>query len=65
MKLFQYEKTGTTAVVLAVLYLILFGAWIANLVKFIGILDNPVGAMFVARLVGLFVAPLGALLGFV
>ena len=65
MKLFQYQKFSTVAIILAILYLTAVGAWIANIVKFIGILDNPVTAMFVARLVGIFAVPLGMILGFV
>lgn len=38
--------------------------WIANLVKLIGILDGGVTAMFIARMVGVFAAPLGSVLGF-
>ena len=65
MKLFQYQKFSAGAIILAILYLIAVGAWIANIVKFIGILDNPITAMFVARLVGIFAVPLGMILGFV
>ena len=65
MKLFQYQKFSAGAIILAIFYLIAVGAWIANIVKFIGILDNPITAMFVARLVGIFAVPLGMILGFV
>lgn len=41
-----------------------FGGWIANVVKFIGMLDGSVTAMFIARIVGVFVPPFGAILGF-
>ena len=40
------------------------GGWIANLVKLIGMLDGGVTAMFIARIVGVFAAPLGSVLGF-
>lgn len=40
------------------------GGWVANIVKLIGILDGGLTAMFVARIVGVFAAPLGAVLGF-
>ena len=39
--------------------------WIANIVKFLGMLDGGVTAMFIARIAGVFIAPLGAVLGFV
>lgn len=39
--------------------------WIANIVKIIGSLDDPtVTPMLIARVVGAFVAPIGAVLGF-
>jgi hypothetical protein len=40
------------------------GGWIANVVKLIGMLGGEITAMFVARCVGVFAAPLGAILGF-
>lgn len=41
------------------------GGWIANIVKLAGMLDGSVTAMFIARIVGIFAAPLGVVLGFV
>jgi hypothetical protein len=38
--------------------------WIANIVKLIAMLDGGVTAMFIARIVGILLAPLGAVLGF-
>ncbi len=43
---------------------LMIGGWIANIVKFFGMLDGEVTAMFIARVIGVFVAPLGSLLGF-
>lgn len=40
------------------------GGWIANIVKLIGVIDGSITAMFIARIVGVFFAPLGAVLGF-
>lgn len=37
--------------------------WIMNVVKIIGSLNEPITAMFIARVVGAFAAPLGAILG--
>jgi hypothetical protein len=42
----------------------LFG-WVANIVKLVGMIDGGVTAMFIARIVGVFAAPAGAVLGFV
>lgn len=39
--------------------------WIMNIAKIVGTLGDPtVTPMFVARIVGVFLAPLGAVLGF-
>jgi len=40
------------------------GGWIANIVKLVDMLDGDVTAMFIARIVGIFAAPLGAVLGY-
>lgn len=42
-----------------------FGGWVANIVKFFYMLDGGVSALFIARIVGIFVAPVGAVLGYV
>ena len=38
--------------------------WVMNIVKFVGMLDGGITAMFIARIVGIFFAPLGGILGF-
>jgi len=40
------------------------GGWVANVVKLIGMIDGELTAMFIARIVGVFAAPLGAILGY-
>lgn len=40
------------------------GGWVANIVKLIGAIGGEISAMFIARCVGVFAAPLGAVLGF-
>lgn len=40
------------------------GGWIANIVKLVGSNFDPITGMVVARAIGIFVAPLGAVLGF-
>jgi len=47
------------------MWLAIVGGWIANIVKFIGMLDGGVTAMFIARIVGMVLAPLGVILGYV
>lgn len=48
----------------AVVFLLGLGGWIANIVKLIGSGFDPLTGMVVARAIGIFVAPLGAVLGF-
>ena len=38
--------------------------WIANIVKLIGMIHGEITAMFIARAVGVFAAPVGAILGY-
>lgn len=40
------------------------GGWIANIVKLVGSNFDPITGMVIARAIGIFVAPLGAVLGF-
>jgi hypothetical protein len=40
------------------------GGWIANLVKLVGGVDDPITTLFVLRVVGIFAPPLGAILGY-
>ena len=40
------------------------GGWIANIVKLVGSNFEPLTGMVVARAIGIFVAPLGAVLGY-
>ncbi|MDR6455518.1 hypothetical protein [Variovorax paradoxus] len=51
---------GTIA---AGLWLLAVGSWIANIVKFVGLLGGEVTTMFIARMVGIPFAPLGMVLG--
>lgn len=46
------------------LVLLLIGGWISNIVKLIGMFDGPVTTMFIGRIVGVFAAPVGAVLGY-
>ena len=51
-------------VVLVILWLAAIGGWIANIVKIFGTAADPLTAWFVIRCVGVFVAPVGAVLGY-
>lgn len=47
-----------------ILCLACIGGWLANIVKFVGMLDGGISAMFIARIVGMVLAPLGVVLGY-
>lgn len=60
-------NTKTTKVILIVYFLLLCAmiyGWFANLVYLFGMLGGDVNALFIARVVGLFLAPMGAILGY-
>ncbi len=40
------------------------GGWIANIVKIFAIMNEPITGMFILRIVGVFAAPVGAVLGY-
>ncbi len=52
-----------SAVFFVTLVIFFAGGWIANIFKFVRMLDGEVTAMFIARGIGIFAAPLGAILG--
>lgn len=66
----SYRRTsvddGAWIIGLGWLVLVLIGAvgWIWNIVKIVQHIADPISAMFIARCVGVFAAPLGAVLGF-
>ena len=51
------------AIFVLTLWLAAIGGWIANIVKLIGMINDPVTGMMMLRAVGIFAAPLGAILG--
>lgn len=47
-----------------VLWVAGFIGWVMNLVSLVHSLHDPITGMFIARCVGVFAAPLGAILGY-
>ena len=45
-------------------FVVAFGGWVANIVKLFGTSFDPLTAMAVMRVVGIFMAPIGSVLGF-
>ena len=60
------KQLGFTMTELAVVmaWLLMACGWIANIVKLVNSDFDPLTGMVVARIIGVFVAPLGAVLGF-
>jgi len=64
MKRFQQ---GFTAVELFIVALVLLGGggWIANIVKLVGMDFGAITGMLIVRAIGIFIAPLGAVMGYI
>ena len=62
----RYTDSNTTAgLLILIVWALAIGGWIANIVKFVGMIGaNEITTMFLARLVGIPVGPLGAVLGY-
>lgn len=50
--------------VVVLIWLAAVGGWIANIVKIVGTISDPITGMFILRCVGIIAAPLGAVLGY-
>lgn len=53
-----------TMAFLVVVFLAVFGGWVANVVKLAGADFSVITGMLVLRVIGIFAAPLGAVLGY-
>lgn len=62
----MYQRGASTLVgVFWLFFIIVFGiGWIRNILDIISMLDGPVTAMFIFRCIGIFVFPLGGVLGY-
>lgn len=45
-------------------FLLAVGGWVANIIKVFGAVSDPITGMFILRVVGIFAAPVGAVLGY-
>lgn len=55
---------GFAAICIILLWLAAAFGWIANIVKIFGSAAEPITALFIIRCVGVFAAPVGAVLGY-
>lgn len=60
----MYGLRGFSFFVVAILAALGLFGWGWNVVKLLGMLDGGVTAVFVVRIVGVFVAPLGGIVGY-
>lgn len=60
------KQKGFTLIELIIVIIVLFGAggWIANIVKLVHMINDPVTNMFIARAVGVVLFPFGMILGY-
>jgi hypothetical protein len=66
MKLFRFPaNAGVVALIaLAMVWLAAIGGWIANIVKIFAAAGDAITGWFIFRCIGVVVAPLGAILGY-
>lgn len=55
---------ATLTIIFSLIAIMGIGGWIWNIVKIVQTFDAVLTGMFIARCIGVFVAPLGAVLGF-
>lgn len=61
----KIKLTPGLFVVVLVFVAVLIGAWVVNIVKLFGMVgEGGVSTMFIARIVGIFIQPIGVVLGF-
>lgn len=58
------DSSVSVLVIYLVIIVAFLGGWIANIVKLIGSDFDPITGMVIARIIGVFLAPLGSVLGF-
>lgn len=54
----------TSSFIFLTIFVIALGGWVANIVKLLSELFDPITGLFIARIAGIFMAPLGSVLGF-
>ncbi len=61
------KQRGYTIVELVWVVLLVAGAvgWVWNIVRIVGHMSDPITGLFVVRCIGVFVAPVGAVLGYI
>ena len=61
----QRGYTGVMALFIIALWVLALGGWIANIVKLVGMDFGAITGLLIVRAIGIFIAPLGAVMGFI
>ena len=60
----QRGYTGALALFIIALWVLALGGWIANIVKLVGMDFGAITGLLIVRAIGIFIAPLGAVMGY-
>jgi len=60
----KLQLKGFAVVAFFAIFIAAIIGWVMNVIAIIGALSGPITAMFIARCVGVFAAPVGAILGY-
>ena len=60
----KYDLSAGTEIAILIVFFAGLVGWVMNIAELIGMIGASIDAEFVLRLVGVFVAPLGAVLGY-
>ena len=61
----QRGYTGAMALFIIALWVLGLGGWVANIVKLVGMDFGAITGLLIVRAIGIFIAPLGAVMGFI
>ena len=61
----QRSYTGAMALFIIALWVLGLGGWVANIVKLVGMDFGAITGLLIVRAIGIFIAPLGAVMGFI
>ena len=60
----QRGYTGAMALFIIAIWVLALGGWVANIVKLVGMDFGAITGLLIVRAIGIFIAPLGAVMGF-
>ena len=60
----QRGYTGALALFIIALWVLALGGWVANIAKLVGMDFGAITGLLIVRAIGIFIAPLGAVMGY-